>query len=129
MSVISIPISMEDNYILQTLTKEKNIKSINRYIRGITIPVGIFNIGLHEQVTLGIDPDNKKEISYYANYYKHKIEKVNATALEIYYCVIDDKIKVSVDWDDDEDVPEELRITAAVKGKRCIRIMQFGCEF
>ena len=54
MNLIDIPLSAKDDYILKTFDKERYLRSFNKGLRGISIPVGEFIEPLHENVVFKV---------------------------------------------------------------------------
>lgn len=123
---IHIPVSTEDDYLLRGLDTNRRLKAFNTSLRGVSVPVGDFHKHLHEQVIFDIKHNDREMISHLSNIYSCREPRYKATVLELFKCPINNCIMAKVDWLDDIDPPNYLRVTAVMKGNRCLRVMQFG---
>lgn len=127
-TIFKIPVSLDDDYILDTFDRTRYIRYFNNHLRGTSIPVGDFHRKLHDQVLFDCDRGRDKQmVSLIANKYELREPKYRATVLS----VIKDNDSPSgysfnVQWLDRAPVPEQLRVSAVMCGDRLIRIMQFG---
>ncbi len=128
MSEYKIPLSSEDVYLLETFDNERYLRSFNKGLRGISVPVGIFHHASHNQAIYDVDPKDTSEISHMANFFQMREGRFKATVLYVEWCKVERQYLAAVEWLDDRPLPELLRVTAVLKGKRCIRALQFGVE-
>ena len=128
MQVYRIPLSNKDSYIFPALGQERHLRNFNNSLRGHLVPVGLFHEPSHEGVLFDLNPKVKADISHHANIYALREGRINARVLQVHYDVSTKLYMAEVEWNDDTELPSELRITAVLKGKRCVRVMHFGVE-
>lgn len=128
--IYNIPLSLDDDYILDTFERTRYLRYFNNHLRGRTIPVGDFHYKLHDQVLFDCDRGRDKQmVSLIANKFELREPRYKATVLSVNK---DDRTSsgysLQVHWLDKEPVPDYLRVSAVMCGERLIRIMQFGVE-
>lgn len=128
MKRVTIPISLEDEYILKTFDNARYLRSFNRSLRGVETPVGPFHQPLHDQALYETNAESNREVSHIANLFSVREPRYSATVLAIFYCETDARYKADVEWREKEPHPLIMRITAVLAGKRCVRVAQFGVE-
>lgn len=126
--IIKIPLSIADDYLIKTFDKERYLRNFNKNLRGLSIPVGDFHEPLHEQVLFDLDTSSKSDISHLANLFSVREPRYNATVLNVEWCNTEKSFCAVTDWKDSAFPPRQLRVTAVVEGKKCIRVLQFGVE-
>lgn len=125
---IEIPISLKDNYILDTFKRKRYLFFFNRHIRGMSIPIGRFHLHLHDQTLYDCDSGrDKRTMSLISNKYNSREFNFNGVVKALRFNE-KNNVVADVQWLDVEEPPKELRITAVLCGDRLIRIMQFGVE-
>lgn len=128
MSEYRIPLSLEDEYILQTFDNTRCLRRFNSNLRGITVPVGAFNNNRHEHVVFDVSSKDKPYISQLANQFQMEGKRYDARVLYVEWCEKENQYIAGVEWLDRKEVPDNLRITAVMRGRACVRVLQFGVE-
>lgn len=127
--VIKIPLSTADSYLTDTFSKERYLRSFNKGLRGVSVPVGDFHEPLHDQVIYDLDTSSRADISHMANLYSVREPRYKARVLYIEWCKESEQYVAAVEWGDLLlAAPRYLRVTAVLKSNRCIRVLQFGVE-
>lgn len=127
-NVVKIPLTNSDAYLINTFDQDRHLRSFNRSLRGLSIPVGDFHEPLHDQVMFDINPDSRSDVSHMANLFSVREPRYKATVLSVEWCNEERYYVANVEWLDSSNPPRQLRVTAVLKGKRCIRVLQFGIE-
>lgn len=125
---IEIRVSDKDDYLLKTIMGTRQLRTFNNRLRGVSIPVGDFHSKMHEQVIYDVSSNDTNLISHLSNIFSVSEPRYKALVLEIRYCDIKKCHLALMDWYDKSEAPDELRITAVMKGNRCLRVLQFGVE-
>ena len=126
-NTVSVVISSEDDYLVKHLFNNKRaLKAFNNRLRGISVPVGDFHGKLHDQVVYDTTHADRSMISHLSNLYLVREPKYKASVLELKHCYDRDCIVAVMDWSEEIDPPDELRVTAIMKGRNCLRVLQFG---
>lgn len=126
--VIKIPLANADCYLTDTFKQERYLRSFNKSLRGVSVPVGDFHEPLHDQVMFDLDVSSKTDISRLANLFSLREPRYKATVLYVEWCDKTSQYVAAMVWDDLLTPPRQLRVTAVLKSKRCIRVLQFGVE-
>lgn len=126
MSEYLVPLSLEDEYILETFDNVRLLRAFNNGLRGIVVPVNDHNETLHDNVLFDIDAKDSKAIAHAANQFQMRSNRRNARVLYVQWSETRKCYEAGLEWLEETPVPKEIRVTACLKGKRCIRVMQFG---
>lgn len=127
-NIVKIPLTNADDYLIKTFDQDRYLRSFNRNLRGVVVPVGDFHEPLHDQVLYDINPDSRSDVSHLANLFSVREPRYKATVKSIEWCNEEQAYIANVEWSDLSNPPRQLRVTAVVKGRRCIRVLQFGIE-